>query len=410
MLRKHMKRPPLLNAALRWFLLGMIIANTASQMVFAFLPIYLTKLGANVAEVGLVFSLASLVPLVLQIFGGWLSDSIGRLRTIALGAVAASLGYIGFVFAPSWEWMIAALCLEYISGALVGPSFSAFIAEQSSEETRGRVYGIVSGIYLVVGVIGPILGGFLAARYSFQLLMAVAAALYIGAAVLRVWMATAERFTGSVKMEALSMASLRGKIGAISAFLLSGGVITWVFITDGVRDVAFRLSHEMEPLYFSQVGEMSIEQIGWLSAIFSTAVMLISLPAGWLTDRQGERLTIAAGFFLQFVGLSIFLFTGSFWGFALAVSVSGLGEGLLAPAFNSFVSKIVPDNMRGMAFGLFQTSLGVISLPAPWLGGQLWQRFGPRTPFAITALALLVCIVPVWAKFRPRERAEMQLT
>jgi MFS family permease len=396
-----------LNAALRWFLLGMIIANTASQMVFVFLPVYLTKLGADVAEVGLVFSLASLVPIVLQIFGGWLSDSIGRLRTIALGAVAASLGYIGFVFAPSWEWMIGALCLEYISGALVGPSFSAFIAEQSSEETRGRVYGITGAIYLVVGVIGPILGGFLAERYGFQALMAVACVLYLSAAALRVWMATAERFTGSVRTEALSLASLRSKVGAMAALLLSGGVITWVFITDGVRDIAFRLSHEMEPLYFAQVGEMSIEQIGWLSAIFSTAVMLVSLPAGWITDRQGERVTIAAGFFLQFTGLTIFLFSSNFWGFALAVTVTGLGEGLLGPAFNSFVSKIVPDNMRGMAFGLFQTSLGVISLPAPWLGGQLWQRFGPRTPFAITALALLLCVIPVLTKFRQPETRQV---
>ena len=231
-----------------------------------------------------------------------------------------------------------------------------------------------------MGVIGPILGGFLAERYGFQVLMAVACVLYLSAAVLRVWMATAERFTASVRTEALSLSSLRSKVGAMAALLLSGGVITWVFITDGVRDVAFRLSHEMEPLYFSQVGAMSIEQIGWLSAIFSAAVMLVSIPAGWLTDRQGERLTIAAGFFLQFAGLSIFLFSGSFWGFALAVSVTGLGEGLLGPSFNSFVSKIVPDNMRGIAFGLFQTSLGVISLPAPWLGGQLWQRFARAPP------------------------------
>jgi MFS family permease len=193
----------------------------------------------------------------------------------------------------------------------------------------------------------------------------------------------------------------------MAALLLGGGVITWVFITDGVRDVAFRLSHEMEPLYFSQVGEMSIEQIGWLSAIFSVAVMLISLPAGWITDKQGERLTIAAGFLLQFAGLAIFLISGSFWAFALALAIGGLGEGLIAPAFNSFVSKIVPENMRGMAFGLFQTSLGAISLPAPWLGGQLWQRFGARTPFAITALALLVCVLPILLKFRRPGPAEV---
>ena len=135
---EQMKPPSLLNAALRWFLLGMVVANIASEMVFAFLPVYLTRLGASVAEVGLVFSVASVVPLALQILGGWLSDSIGRLRTIALGALGGSLGYIGFVLAPSWEWVLLALGFEYISGSLVGPSYSAFIAEQSSQARTGE--------------------------------------------------------------------------------------------------------------------------------------------------------------------------------------------------------------------------------------------------------------------------------
>jgi MFS family permease len=69
---------PLLNANLRWFLAGMILANIAGQMLYSMLSLYMINLGAQVADVGLVFTLASLVPMALQIFGGWLSDTIGR--------------------------------------------------------------------------------------------------------------------------------------------------------------------------------------------------------------------------------------------------------------------------------------------------------------------------------------------
>ena len=82
----------LLNATLRWFLVAMILANIGGEMVYALLPLYLAELGASVGQIGLTFTLAALVPLALQIFGGWLSDSIGRLRTIAIGSVAASFG------------------------------------------------------------------------------------------------------------------------------------------------------------------------------------------------------------------------------------------------------------------------------------------------------------------------------
>jgi hypothetical protein len=41
----------------------------------------------------------------------------------------------------------------------------------------------------------------------------------------------------------------------------------------------------------------------------------------------------------------------------------------------------------------------LISLPAPWIGAQLWERFSPRLPFVITAAAALLSVLPAWTKF-----------
>jgi MFS family permease len=167
----------LLNPALRWFLLAMILANISSEMAYILLPVYLRELGATVAQVGLVFSVMSLVLLVLQLFGGLLSDALGRLRTIAPGSVAAATGYLLLPLSPSWPWVMLVLSLEVISGAMVGPSFGPFIAEQSTEENRGRVFGIAYSLFMVVGVIGPALGGSLTGRLGFRAMLWVAAAM-----------------------------------------------------------------------------------------------------------------------------------------------------------------------------------------------------------------------------------------
>ena len=53
-----LKNKPLLNANLRWFLAGMILANIAGQMLYSMLSLYMINLGAQVADVGLVFTLA----------------------------------------------------------------------------------------------------------------------------------------------------------------------------------------------------------------------------------------------------------------------------------------------------------------------------------------------------------------
>ena len=82
-------------------MLAMVLANIAGTMSTTLLPNYLTELNATPEQVGFFFTISAVFPLVLQILGGWLSDSVGRLRSIAIGSVAGVLGYIGLLLAPS---------------------------------------------------------------------------------------------------------------------------------------------------------------------------------------------------------------------------------------------------------------------------------------------------------------------
>ena len=88
------------------------------------------------------------------------------------------------------------------------------------------------------------------------------------------------------------------------------------------------------------------------------------------------------------------------WVYTLGWVIAGVASGLASPAYQSLISKAVPARLRGVAFGLFSTSLGLVSLPAPWIGGFLWEKVNPQFPFLLTALASLVVILPVWLKFK----------
>ena len=63
------RKPPLLTPLMLWFLFAMILANIAGTMTNLLMPLYLTDLGASVGQVGLVFTLTSVVILMLQILG-----------------------------------------------------------------------------------------------------------------------------------------------------------------------------------------------------------------------------------------------------------------------------------------------------------------------------------------------------
>lgn len=401
------KKEPILSPILRWFMFSMILANIASNMYPILIPIYLTQIGASIQQVGLVFTIVSMVSLLLQIFGGWVSDSIGRLKSIAIGSIGGVLGFLALAIAPTWQWMLAAMAISMFPGALVSPSFGAFIAENSSEENRGKVYGVTSTIFQITGVVGPVTGGLLMGKFGFRPMMFVVWGLYSLAAGLRIWMATTmKEEANATRSNDLSMSSFKSSIKRMWALMIGGGVLTWILITDGVRDIAFRLSGELQPLYLEQIGQINVEQIGVLGSIFAIAMMLTPMLSGKLVDQYEERIPIVIGFLFVFGAFFIFLNTLTFYGFAAAWVVFGLGVGMLNPAYQSLISKVVPQNMLGVFQGVFYSSIGLISLPAPYIGAYLWETFNPKLPFQITAAVAAISVIPIWFKFKIPKKKE----
>jgi MFS family permease len=382
------------------FMVAMVLANTGGNMYGPLLPLYLKSLNASVVQIGLFFTLSQIVPLALQILGGWISDSLGRLRSIAMGSVAGVFSYVGLILAPTWQWVLVGEGLSSITRSLVGPSFSAFIAEESAEESRARVFGITETIFMVVAVVGPPLGGWLADTYGFRIMLGVAGGLYLIATIIRIAMARTAARSKEANPQKLSFVSLKRDLGLIVGMIMAGGLVTWILLTDGVRDVAFSMSFTLVPIYLQDIGGMSIQQIGWLESFFGIFMMLTTMPAGWLADKKGYRLPIMLGFFFEFLAMMTFIRVSDFFGYAAAWALFGLGVGLMSPAYQSLISKAVPEKMLGTAFGFLQTSLGVVSLPAPWIGAQLWERVSPRFTFTLTAWAGLLAIIPVFFKFK----------
>ena len=391
------------------FMGAMILANISGNMHMPLLPLYLQKLGADVGQVGLFFTISAVAPLIFQIFGGWLSDSIGRLQAVAIGSLAGVVAFTIFVFSPAWQWLLLATAMGAMSGAFVAPSYQAFIAEESAEQARGRVYGLSSALFAVVGVIGPPIGGYISQYYGFRALYIVAWVIYFVATLIRLWMARVARLHDAQPREKPTLGGLKTSLAAMGGLLVAGGVVTWIFLSDGVRDVSFSLAFQLLPLYMQNLMGLTNVQIGWLASIASLTTMILLAPAGWLSDRKGERVGIVAGFALIALAMAVFLRSRLFPGFVAAWVLIGMGQALIDPAYSSLISKVVPMRLRGTAFGVFSTSIGFISLPAPYLGAMLWERFTPQVPFYVPLVTTLLLLPVMWVKFRlPKAAAAEQ--
>lgn len=390
----------LISRALAILLFSMILANIGGQMYGPLLPLYVQNLGADIKQIGIFFTLSMIAPLLFQILGGWLSDSIGRVKAIAVGSLAGLAGYIVFTLAPSYWWLLLAVVGVSMASSFVGPSFNAFVAEESTESNRGKVFGITQGVFLVVGVIGAPLGGYLADNYGFRLMFGIGTILYGMATVIRLLMSRKISRENKTAAPKPSLGNLKSTLLAVIGLLTAGGVVTWIFISDGVGDITFNMVSQLFPLYLNNIAGISMTQLGTLGAISSIATMAFIYFGGMIADKFGDRVGIVFGNLLIGAAIFIMINVTTYFYFMGAWILLGVGQALVGPAYNSLISKAVPEKMRGTAFGFFSSSIGILSLPSPYIGTLLWESYGPKVPFYIPLTALLLMLPVIWIKFR----------
>jgi MFS family permease len=388
-----------MTGRLALFLAAMAVTEAMRAMTSIQIPIYLRSLGANVAQVGFFFSISAFAPVVLMALGGWLSDTMGRLLAFYIGCVAGGLAYIIYAISPTWEFALLAPPLQAVSYALIRPSYRAYIADHTRADNRGRVFAIAEMASNVTWIFGGPLGGFITQNIGFYALFLFTATGGIAAGTVAVVMIMrAKDVSSDVSQEKPSLDSLRTSMLQMTRLILSGGLVTWLLITDGIRDVAFRMSFEFMPVYLRDEQGLTLQQIGFLDGIFGVVLVLAGYPAGWLTDRAGERITLVSGLAAVLASRLAFVGANSFLGFAGSWSLLAIGVALMDPALQSLISKAVPQRLRGITWGLLATSWGIVSMPSPWIGGLLWTFFGPKMPFLATVVLGSLALIPAWFK------------
>jgi MFS family permease len=137
------------------------------------------------------------------------------------------------------------------------------------------------------------------------------------------------------------------------------------------------------------VGFSTIE-IFLVVAAFSLVVAMTSTKGGVLSDTFGRRGLIIAGWLIYALIYFGFAFASERWHIWTLYAGYGLYYGAFLGASSALVADLVPERLRGTAYGIFNAALGVAALPASVIAGLLWDWYGPAVPFLFgSALAVM---------------------
>jgi EmrB/QacA subfamily drug resistance transporter len=160
------------SAAGRWVLvatvLGSAVASLDATVVNVALPAIRGDLHASVAGLQWIVTGYMLTLAALLLAGGSLGDHFGRRRMFVVGVLWFGVASVLCAAAPNLTMLLAARALQGIGGALLTPGSLAIIEASFRPADRGRAIGTWSGFSGVATAIGPFLGGWLIANYSWR--------------------------------------------------------------------------------------------------------------------------------------------------------------------------------------------------------------------------------------------------
>lgn len=304
----------------------------------------------------------------MNFVSGRISEKVGRRKVLIWGwLVALPIPFI-FLYAPSWNWIVAA---NILLGINQGFAWSMTVTSKL-DIVRADQRGVATGINEFAGYGGVALAGlitgYLASYFDPRMslfvfgLSVILAALVLALLFYRDTLCWAHaesaahkagthegprpRFPSNVSehpttREIFTLVSFRhrtfmalSQAGCVEKFV---DVLVWAFF----------------PVYLHARG-LSLIDIGWIVGVYGFVWGGSQLWTGPLSDAVGRKWPIVIGMWGCAIGIAATLFADSMFEWSVTAGITGVGMALLYPTLIAAIGDISHPNWRGSSLGVYR--------------------------------------------------------
>ena len=265
-----------------------LIGFTSSTIIGVFFPIFLYEfLGMNLASFFLWFAIGMVLRLPLFVWAAKIFSRTGLRVSIVVGVVMWAVYYFGAYllnvqpdFYPSVVLFLTFLSLA-LCHAFYWVPFHVDFATFGKKGRRGRELGVLYALQRLLSVVGPILGGWIIATYSYD------AAFVVGIVV---------ALASLVPVMSFPKVHVQYEFGFFESFakLFSGKYryLTLSMIALGVESI---VAYAMWPVFLFVVFAGDYLDVGIFSSAIVAIGMILQVFMGRLTDRKKPKALLRFG-------------------------------------------------------------------------------------------------------------------
>jgi MFS family permease len=324
-------------------------------------------------------------------FAGTLADRFGRRRILLAGWIAATPVPLMLIWAPTWNWVIAANVLLGVNQGLAWSTTVIMKIDLVGPHRRGTAmgfneaagYGAIAVAAWATGAIADAVG----LRPAPFLLGLAFAALGLGLSTFFV-----RDTAGHVEHEAAyHIVDERGHAGDLTGMQIFA-LATWRDRNLSVTSQAGLVNNLNEgvawglfPPFFAAAG-LDLGTVGMLTAIAPAVWGLGQLGTGILSDRIGRKWLIASGQLTEAAGLLVIAFGDTLAVWAAGSAVFGAGTAMAYPTLIAAVGDVAHPSWRGAAVGVYRLWRDIGFAVGAVLAGSIADIYSLTTAIAVVAL------------------------
>ena len=317
---------------------------------------------------------------ISQAVSGYLSDKFGKRKIFVwLGYFFGAAARVGYAVSSVWLWLIPFRVLDR-AGKMRGAPRDAMIADASADSERGRNFGFLNTFDNLGAALGVIFAIIFINWLGYRNLFLIAAIPSLVASLIILFTIKDVKIseTKIYKGLRLNNLDLNFKLFLILSAVFSLGSFSYSFLL----------------IFAKNFGFISLMQTSVLYLLFTLVASFFSLPFGKLSDRLKSRKKILnIAFFLWLAVCAVCVISKSWLAVVVAFVIYGLHLGALNTIQAAFVSELSAPQYRASSLGGFRLVTGLCALPASMAAGFLWDHWGLRAPFYLSAALTVFAII-----------------
>ncbi len=380
-----------------WILsLVSLFTDTASEMLYPIMPLYLKSIGFSIVLIGILEGVAEAIAGLSKGYFGKLSDSTRRRMPFvqwgyALSALSKPM--MAFFIAPLWVFFVRTI--DRLGKGLRTGARDAVLSDEATPETKGKVFGFHRSMDTLGAVLGPLIALLYLQWYpkDYKTLFFIALAPGILATICTLLLKDKNVLPKKTitKTSFFSFLSYWKQSPHFYRKLVTGLLVFTLFNSS---DIFLLLRTKEAGLNDTNVITIYI--------FYNLVYAIFAFPLGVLADKIGLKKIFIAGLFvfvivyagMAYATLPIHFYSLFFLYGLYAAATEGVSK--------AWISNISTKENTATAIGTYSAFQSICTMLASSLAGFIWYKFGSEATFLLSAV--MVFLVVVYVGFFVKEK------